>query len=98
MIRDSLAPLAAAEAGEGAICYLRSTRSLIEHIFLSRNLLRTFGADDFFVPASDRELPEYVRILSDRQPLLLRLALVDRLPQAAALPPSLAAALGLDTA
>jgi V8-like Glu-specific endopeptidase len=97
IVRDGLAPLSAAEAGvgAGAVSYLKTASSLIEHIFLSRNLVRTFGADDFFVAAADRELPDYVRLLSERAPVLVRLALADRLPQATALPSSLAEALGL---
>ena len=95
MIRDGLVPLSAAEIGPGAMSYLKSAKSLIDHIFLSRNLVRTFGADDFFVSAGDRELPEYIGDLSDRLPVLLRLSLSKTLPKAASLPPSLASALGL---
>lgn len=98
ILRSSLVTLSAGEEGDssiGAISYLKSPNSLIDNIFLSRNLGRTFGADDFFIVAADRAIPDYIRRLSQRSPLMVRISLADRLPKAADLPPSLATALGL---
>ena len=63
ILRSSLVTLSAGEEGDssiGAISYLKSPNSLIDNIFLSRNLGRTFGADDFFIVAADRAIPDYI--------------------------------------
>jgi Trypsin-like peptidase domain len=92
---DGLATLSAAESEGGAMTYLKSPTSLIDNIFLSPNLSLTFGADDFFITA-ERGIPEYLRRLSQRSPMLVRLSLADTLPKAESLPASLAEALGLN--
>ena len=94
IVTSGLVALSAAEADAGAVTYLRASTSLIDHIFLSSNLSRTFGADDFFI-VPERSVPDYIRRLGSRSPLLVRLSLADRLPQAAGLPASLVNALGL---
>ncbi|MBK8176305.1 MAG: trypsin-like peptidase domain-containing protein [Rhodospirillales bacterium] len=94
LIQTGIAPLSAAEDGYGAISYIKSPSSLIDTIFLSSNLKRSFGADDFFITV-ERSIPTYITRLSVRPPLLVRLSLADRLPKASKLPPSLASALGL---
>ena len=90
-----LVPLAAQDAQHGAMMYLKSPHSLIDHVFLSKNLGRRFGAEDFFIVAIEQELPDYLPKLSDHRPVLVRLSLVDAPPVAEALPASLAEALRL---
>jgi len=90
-----LVPLSAQDEEQGAVTYLKSARSLIDHIFLSPNLGRRFGAEDFFVVASERSLPDYLPKLSNHRPVLVRLSLIAQPPEAEALPQSLASALRL---
>jgi hypothetical protein len=71
-------PLSADDEAGGAFSYVKRPKSLIDHIFLSKNLARTYGADDYFIVAADREIPDYVRRLSDHRPVLVRLSLLDR--------------------
>ncbi len=95
LTQGRLAPLSAQDGQQGAITYLKSKRSLIDHIFLSRDLVRRFGAEDFFIVAAEQQLPDYLPKLSDQRPVLARLSLIANPPVAEALPASLASALRL---
>ena len=93
----AMVPISAEDEAEGAMTYLKSPRSLIDHIFISPNLARTYGAKDFLVVATDTQTPAYVEKVSDHRPILVRLSLrpgaVAEPPPAAALPTGLAEAL-----
>lgn len=54
---------------------------------------RTYGADDLFVVARDRDIPAYVTKVSDQRPVLVRLCLADKLPEPEQMPESLRDAL-----
>ncbi|UEM21637.1 N-acetylmuramoyl-L-alanine amidase [Skermanella mucosa] len=71
--------LGAADERDGAFTYLKRPKSLIDHVFLSPNLKRVAGPDDFFILAKDRTSPiDYLERLSDHRPVLLRLSLPNR--------------------
>jgi hypothetical protein len=94
---ESMVPISAEDEGEGAMTYLKSPRSLIDHIFISPNLARTYGAKDFLIVATDSQTPAYVEKVSDHRPILVRLSLrpdeIAATSPRAALPPGLADAL-----
>jgi hypothetical protein len=96
-LMESMVPISAEDEEEGAMTYLKSPRSLIDHIFISPNLARTYGAKDFMIVATDTQTPTYVEKVSDHRPILVRLSLrpgeVADVPPVAALPPGLAEAL-----
>lgn len=78
--------------------YLKSPLSLIDHIFISPNLARTYGAKDFIIVAADAQTPAFVEKISDHRPVLMRISLRpgEDAPErhaAAAMPPGLAEAL-----
>jgi endonuclease/exonuclease/phosphatase family metal-dependent hydrolase len=86
-----LVPLSAEDEGEGAMSYIKRPKSLIDHIFLSQNLSRTYGARDYFIVAADRTFPSYVTKVSDHRPVLVRLSLRPTVEEAASqVPASLA--------
>lgn len=92
----TMLPLSAEDEAAGAMTYLKSPKSPIDHIFISPNLARTYGAKDFFIVAANMETPDHVKRVSDHGPVLLRLGLTpDSRAQAgeAGLPDGLAAAL-----
>ncbi len=71
-----LIPISADDEKGGAITYLKGRhRSLIDHVYVSPNLGRTIGPDDFFIVASERAIPDYVSALSDHRPVLVRIPL-----------------------
>lgn len=76
-------PLTAADADQGAFTYLkRPYRSLIDHIFVSKNLATTYGPDDVFIVAAEREIPDFVASVSDHRPVLFRISLRMEAPEA----------------
>jgi subtilisin family serine protease/V8-like Glu-specific endopeptidase/endonuclease/exonuclease/phosphatase family metal-dependent hydrolase len=84
-------PLTAADEVSGAFTYLkRPHRSLIDHIFVSKQLSRHFGASDLLIVAAEREIPDYITHVSDHRPVLLRMSL-QAVPQE-----ETAAALGME--
>lgn len=86
-----LVPLGAQDEEDGAFTYLKRPNSLIDHIFLSPNLARQYGAQDFFVVARDRKDITYIKEVSDHRPVLVRLALASgRGGRTSALPADLA--------
>ncbi len=69
-------PLTATDADQGSFTYLkRPYRSLIDHIFVSKNLATTYGPNDVFIVAAEREIPDYIARVSDHRPLLFRISL-----------------------
>lgn len=95
-LAKTMLALSAEDEGAGAMTYLRSPKSPIEHIFISPNLIRRYGARDFFTAAANVETPEQAKRVTDHRPVLLRLGLSPRpLGQAgeSELPDGLAAAL-----
>lgn len=69
---DGFVPASADDEGSGAFSYLKGPRSLIDHVFLSPNLARRFGAKDFFVVAAEKSFPRFVETISDHRPVLMR--------------------------
>ena len=95
-LMESMTAIGAADEEEGAMTYLKSPRSMIDHIFLSPNLSRHHGASDFFIVASDTKTLDYIKTVSDHRPVLVRLSLRDperKIESATALPDGLADAL-----
>jgi len=76
MTDSGLVAASAADAEGGAFSYIKGPKSLIDHVFLSPNLLADTTAD-FFVVAVDKTLPGYVANVSDHRPVLVRLSLGD---------------------
>lgn len=60
------------EAGS-ALIYLKDPKSIIDRIFLSPNMARSYGVDDFLIHAQDKSRPDYLREVSDHRPVLVRL-------------------------
>lgn len=79
LLRDGgLTALAAADEAAGGFSYIKGPRSLIDNIFLSPNLSRIAGPDDFFVVAKDRSMDDYVGRISDHRPILVRFSLAEQ--------------------
>jgi endonuclease/exonuclease/phosphatase family metal-dependent hydrolase len=70
-----LTPISAKDAEAGAFSYVKGPQSLIDHVYLSANLSREFGPEDFFIVAADRVIPDYTTEMSDHRPVLTRLSL-----------------------
>jgi V8-like Glu-specific endopeptidase len=77
-------PLSAGDEANGAVSYIKQPKSLIDQIYLSKNLADSPRARDYFVVARDREFPDYVQRVSDHRPVLVRLSLKSAAPEAAA--------------
>lgn len=100
MISGGMTPLSAEDEQGGSFSYVKGPRSLIDHVFLSANLAKQYGAGDYFIVAKDKTTSGYTDKVSDHRPVLVRLSLN---PQPAphdegsttrpGIPPSLLAAL-----
>lgn len=66
--------VSAQDEAAGALSYLKSPRSLIDHIFLSPNMARLYGQDDFFILAKEKSQVDYLKRFSDHRPVMLRLS------------------------
>jgi len=75
LISGGMVALSAGDEEGGAFSYIKGPQSLIDHIFLSPNLAQTYGADDYFIVAHDKDAPDYLVALSDHRPVLVRLSL-----------------------
>lgn len=73
LISGGMVPLSAGDEEGGAFSYVKGPQSMIDHIFLSPTLAQTHGADDFFIVAHDKEIPDYLTAISDHRPVLVRL-------------------------
>lgn len=80
LITGGMVPLSAGDEEGGAFSYVKGPQSMIDHIFLSPTLAQTHGADDFFIVAHDKEIPDYLTALSDHRPVLVRLSLQSHQP------------------
>ena len=78
LLQGDFVPLSAQDEQSGAFSYVKSPRSLIDHIFLSPNLARQVGDDSYFIVAKDKSVDNYARKLSDHRPVLVRIALADQ--------------------
>lgn len=90
-----LVPLSAEDEGNQSFTYLKSPyKSMIDHVYVSPNLAKRYGSDDFFVVAADKTYPNYIKEISDHRPIVTRLAL-GKAPEvgAADMPPELIEAL-----
>lgn len=67
-------PLSAQDEAEGALTYLKSPHSLIDHVFLSPNMSRLYGPQDFFILAKEKSQVDYLKRFSDHRPVLIRLS------------------------
>lgn len=71
-----LVPLSAEDEGNQVFTYLKSPyKSMIDHVYVSPNLAKRYGPDDFFVVAADKTYPNYIKEISDHLPIVTRLAL-----------------------
>jgi hypothetical protein len=77
LIGPGVVPFSAGNEEGGAFSYLKRPRSLLERILLCNNLTRTCGEGAFHCCA-ERHMPEEVRALSARAPILVRLSLLAR--------------------
>jgi endonuclease/exonuclease/phosphatase family metal-dependent hydrolase len=69
-------PVSAHDEKGGAVTYLKGRhRSLIDHVYISPNMGRTIGPEDFFIVAAERTIPDFVSALSDHRPVMLRIPL-----------------------
>lgn len=84
---DGFVPVNAEDEKGGAFSYVKGPKSLIDHIYLSPNLSRTYGADDFFIVAADKEFPDYIKNISDHRPVLVRFSLKNASAEASAAAP-----------
>lgn len=75
LVDGGLVPVSAADEQGGAISYIKSPKSLIDHIFLSPNLAQRYREEDYVVVAAERTFPNYVAEVSDHRPVLVRLNL-----------------------
>ena len=78
--QGGLVPISAADAENGAFTYLKSPKSLIDHVYLSGEMAKLYGADDYFIVAAEKLVPGYVKKVSDHRPVVVRLSLHDQVP------------------
>lgn len=68
--------VSARDEADGAFTYLsRRYRSLIDHIFLSPNMVNFGDQDDFFILAADKANSSFAEDISDHRPVVVRLSL-----------------------
>jgi endonuclease/exonuclease/phosphatase family metal-dependent hydrolase len=75
LLAADLKPMSAADEKVGAFSYIKSPHSLIDHIFLSPNLVQHVNGDGYFIVAKDKSVQNYANRLSDHRPVLVRLSL-----------------------
>lgn len=72
LVQGGLSPLSAHDAEDQQITYVKNPfKSLIDHIFVSRNLAAE-AEDDFVIVALDRSIERFLDV-SDHRPILMRL-------------------------
>ena len=76
---DGFAALSARDEEDGAFTYLGVRhRSLIDHIFLSPNMVHNNASGEdthFFILAADKEYSDFAKRISDHRPVVARLSL-----------------------
>ncbi len=75
LMDKGMTAISAEDEARGAFSYLKRPRSLIDHVFLSSNLTRTYGPKDYYIVAQDRNFPGFAKDLSDHRPVVARLSL-----------------------
>ena len=76
LARHGMIALSAEDEDNQSITYLKAPhKSMIDHVYISPNLARRYGTDDFFVVAADKTYPEYIKEISDHRPVVTRLSL-----------------------
>jgi hypothetical protein len=75
LMGQNMTAISADDEKEGAFSYLKTPKSMIDHIFLSANLAKTYDSTDFFVVAKEKTVPDYLKKFSDHRPVLARLSL-----------------------
>ena len=73
--QSKMVPISAEDEDNGAFSYVKSPKSLIDHIFVSANLAKTYNAQNFFIVAKEKTIPNYIKSLSDHRPVLFRMSL-----------------------
>ena len=73
LIEGGLQAVSAQDEKNGAISYIKGPKSMIDHIFLSKNLTDKFDNVDFTVVAANQEIPDYIKTISDHRPVMMRL-------------------------
>lgn len=72
LVDAGLRPLTAADAADKQITYVKAPfKSLIDHVFVSKNMVP--GDDDFMIVALDRNIERFLEV-SDHRPILMRLS------------------------
>lgn len=77
LTRAGFSAIGAKDEDDGAFTYLKRPKSLIDNIFLSPSLSKTYGSNDFLIYAGDQNIPGYVKSISDHRIIMARLALHD---------------------
>ncbi|CAN5744026.1 hypothetical protein BH20ACI4_BH20ACI4_22880 [soil metagenome] len=76
LLSGNMIALGAEDENNGAFSYLKNPyKSLIDNIFLSANLAKTYNSKDYFIIAKEKTIPNYLKELSDHRPVLVRLSL-----------------------
>ncbi len=74
--QKGLVPLSAIDEEAGSFTYLKSPyKSMIDHVYVTRDLAKQVGSDGFFIVAADKTYPNYVKEVSDHRPIVTRLSL-----------------------
>lgn len=84
LVNAKFTPISAQDEADGALSYLKAPRSMIDHVFLSPNMARSYGGQDFFILAKEKSQVDYLKRFSDHRPVLLRLSARDLVPMAEA--------------
>lgn len=74
LVKAQFKPVSAQDEADGSLSYLKSPRSLIDHVFLSPNMSRLYGPQDFFILSKEKSQVDYLKRFSDHRPVLLRLS------------------------
>ncbi|MET0293771.1 MAG: N-acetylmuramoyl-L-alanine amidase [Phenylobacterium sp.] len=74
LVDKAFTPVSAQDEADGGLSYLKSPRSLIDHVFLSPNMSRLFGQQDGFILAKEKSQVDYMKRFSDHRPVMLRLS------------------------
>jgi hypothetical protein len=72
--------MSAQDEDAGAFSYIKSPKSLIDHVFLSPNLSKQAGDASYFIVAKDKTVDNYARKLSDHRPVLVRFSIGGEAP------------------
>ncbi|HEX8556637.1 MAG TPA: DNA/RNA non-specific endonuclease [Pyrinomonadaceae bacterium] len=75
LVAGGMTALSAGGGQGGAFSYVKGPNSPVEHVFLSPNLSETYGGEDFFIVARDKEIPDYLTALGGHSPVLVRLSI-----------------------